>query len=93
MSQSEAVTPARIMCVARPKWVPETDEQRAAIAKAEAAAKTADDAEGAMWGTVRDARALDIPASFLAKLVGRGRSTLYRHTGGEPKPGQEPDQA
>lgn len=91
MSQSETEALTRIMRVVRPKWVPETDEQRAAIAKAKATAKTADDAERVMWDAVQVARNLGVPASFLADAVDRGRATLYRHTAA--KPGQEPDQA
>ena len=68
------------MRVARPKWIPETDEQRAAIAKAVDAAQLADGAERVLWDAVQVARDLDVPPAYLATVVGRGRATLYRHT-------------
>lgn len=66
------------MRVARPKWTPQTAEQRRAIAAAKRAAKMADDAEGLVWTAVAEALKLDVPASYIADAVGRGRATLYR---------------
>lgn len=69
---------ATIVRVARPKWTPQTAEQRHAIAAAKRAAKRADDAEGLVWTAVAEALELDVPASYIADAVGRGRATLYR---------------
>lgn len=62
----------------RPKWRPQTDEQRRVIATAERAAKRADEAEAKLWEAVAPALELGVPAAYLAERVGRSRTTLYR---------------
>ena len=67
------------MDVGRPKWTPETEDQRRAIAAAKLAATRADKADEVMWRAVQVALDLNVPAAFMAETVGRGRATLYRH--------------
>jgi hypothetical protein len=64
--------------MARPKWTPQTTQQRQAIAAARRAARRADEAEDVLWSAVSAALELDVPARFMATAVGRSRSTLYR---------------
>lgn len=71
--------------VARGKWTPQTDEQRRAIAAAKRAAARADNADNELWAAVEAARDVGVPPAFLAKEIGRGRSTLYRHVPPAPK--------
>jgi len=70
--------------VGRPKWTPETDEQRRAIAAAKRAEQRATaamrDVERPMWDAVQTALDLGVPAAFMAETVNRGRATLYLHT-------------
>lgn len=81
-----------VMRVVRPKWTPRsaTDEQRRAIAAVVRAAKRAEKAEGLMWDAVAGALDQDVPANYMADLVGRSRATLYRHI---PRPATSPDTA
>jgi DNA-binding transcriptional ArsR family regulator len=67
------------MRMARPKWTPDTDEQRRAIAAVAAAAEVADEADGKLGAAIAKARALDVPVSHLAEAAGRSRPTIYRH--------------
>lgn len=66
--------------MARPKWVPKTDEQRDAVAAATRAAKRLEAAEQALWDAIDAARKLRVPMTYLAEVVGRGRATLYRRS-------------
>jgi hypothetical protein len=75
--------------VARPRWTPQTDDQRRAIAKAERAADRADNADADMWAAVTAARDLGVPPVYLAKKIRRGRATLYRHVPPLPKSDDE----
>ena len=63
-----------------PRWAPQTDEQRRAIAAAIRAARRADEAETKLWETVAPALELGVPKDYMAKQVGRSRTTLYRRT-------------
>lgn len=65
----------------RPKWTPQNDEQRQAIAAARRAAKRADSAEDQLWQAVASAMKTGVPAAFIADAVNRGRATLYRRFG------------
>lgn len=67
------------MAVARPKWTPQTEEQRRAIAAVVRAAKRADEADGILWSAVAEAHKLGVPPAHLAEKSGRGRNTVYRH--------------
>lgn len=67
------------MRMPRPRWTPDTDAQRRAIAAVEAAAKVADEAEGKLGEALAAARALDVPIAHLAEAAGRSRPTIYRH--------------
>lgn len=67
------------MRVARPKWTPQTDDQRRAIAAVVRAAKAADAADGKLWDAVAAAHALGVPPAHIAEKSGRGRNTIYRH--------------
>ena len=69
---------AKIMRVARPRWMPKTDEQRDAVAAATRAAKRLEADELVLWKAIESARALRVPMTYLAEVVGRGRATLYR---------------
>lgn len=77
-----------VMRVVRPKWTPQTAEQRRAIAAVVRATKRADEAEGLMWDAVAGAMDHDVPASYMADVVGRSRATLYRHV---PRPATSAD--
>ncbi len=85
------------MRMPRPKWEPQTEEQRRAIADIEAAVKEFDEAERRarelvkearhkVWEAARAARELRVPARFIAGKTSRGRTTVHRHV---PPPGQE----
>ena len=67
------------MPVARPRWTPQSEDQRRAIAAVERAAKRADEADEKMWEEVRTAHKLGVPPAHLAEKAGRARSTVYRH--------------
>jgi DNA-binding phage protein len=67
------------MRMPRPRWSPETDEQRRAIAAVTAAAKVADEADGHLQAAIAAAKALDVPVAALAEAAGRTRPTIYRH--------------
>jgi hypothetical protein len=79
------------MRVVRPKWTPRTEEQRRAIAAAKRAAKRADEAEGLMWDAVGTALDCDVPAAYMADVVGRSRTSLYRHIPRPTSTGTETD--
>lgn len=66
------------MRMPRPRWAPENDEQRRAIAAAKRAARRADESEDLLWKAVAPALDLGVPASYMAEQVGRSRTTLYR---------------
>lgn len=65
--------------VPRPKWTPQTEEQRRAIAAVLRAKKHADEAEGKMWDAVAEAINTGVPAAYMADTVEKSRATLYRH--------------
>lgn len=67
------------MRVARPKWTPQTKEQRQAIAAVAKAAERATLADAQLWDAVASAHALDVPPAFLAEALGVSRGTIYRH--------------
>lgn len=74
------------MRVARPKWVPQTDGQRRAIAtvgkavkRRESAETAARRAESEVWDAVTGAHGEGVPVADLAKMVGVTRDTVYRH--------------
>lgn len=67
------------MHVARPKWVPETDEQRRTAAAVTRAVKRRSGAEEDLWRAVTEAHAAGVPVADLAKAVGVTRDTIYRH--------------
>jgi AcrR family transcriptional regulator len=67
------------MRVPRPRWVPQTAEQRRAIAAVVRAAKTADEAEGKLRDLVAAAHRLKVPVAHLAEAANRTRATIYRH--------------
>ena len=62
--------------MARPKWVPRTEGQQRAIAALEQAKQHADEADERMWKAARAARALGVPATFIAKKTGKTRYLL-----------------
>lgn len=77
--------------MARPKWVPKTDEQRDAIAAVVRAAQDVEDATAALRdrgdtlkGLIANADRLDVPRSHLADAAGTSRSTIYRHLPATP---------
>lgn len=72
------------MRVARPRWTPQTEAQRRAIAAVEKAAKQADEADEKLWEAVRAAHKLDVPPAHLAEKSKRARSTVYRHLPDQP---------
>lgn len=71
------------MLMPRPRWAPENELQRRAIAAAKRAARRADEAEDLVWKAVEPALDLGVPASYMADVVGRSRTTLYRRV---PRP-------
>ncbi|MEU4776876.1 hypothetical protein [Micromonospora sp. NPDC023633] len=71
--------------MARPRWTPQTDEQRRAITAVERAAKRADEADELLWEAVRAAHKVDVPPAHLAEKAGRARSTVYRHLPEQPE--------
>lgn len=67
------------MRVARPKWTPQTKEQRQAIAAVAKAAERTATADAQLWAAVAAAHALDVPPAFLAETLGVSRGRIYRH--------------
>lgn len=77
------------MRVARPKWTPETEAQRRAMADVERATKHADEADEKLWEKVRAAHKLGVKPAYLAERTGRARSTVYRHLDSDDQAGGE----
>lgn len=78
------------MHVARPKWVPRSDEQREAIAAVVEAVAAVSAATATLKSAVEAADALEVPRSHLAEAAGKSRSTFYRELRAAAR--AEPDQ-
>ncbi|WP_328339572.1 hypothetical protein [Micromonospora sp. NBC_00421] len=69
--------------VIRPK-TQHTDEQRALLAAAVKAARTADEAEERAWQAIKAARDAGVLDTVLCEQTGRSRATLNRKYGPRP---------
>ncbi|MGW4467459.1 hypothetical protein [Micromonospora sp. NPDC004704] len=69
--------------VIRPKIV-HTEDQRALLAKAVAAARAADEAEEKAWEAIVEARQAGVLDTVLCEQTGRSRATLNRKYGPRP---------
>ncbi len=65
--------------MARPKWTPQTEEQRRALAALRRAIKSAETADGRMWKAARAANDVGVPVTFIAEETGRERTTVHRN--------------
>lgn len=65
--------------MARPKWTPQTEEQRRALAALRRAVKSADTADARMWEAARAANEVGVPVTFIATETGRERTTVHRN--------------
>ncbi len=66
------------MRVARPKWVPKSDKERAAVDAVVEAVQKADAAADELRQAVLAADQLGVPRSHLAEASGTSRATFYR---------------